>query len=274
MSTKIYDGLRLSDPSADLFEVVQEVSGAITAQFKIARLAEVAEAVATLVDATADDKDADRWVFDVARRRWLDEQHKLGEHHALNDPLRFSMVFARSASSGEVLALPWCLGRSEYLEALNATGLFAEYGYWDNSDRPQGVSDAEWDLRRRAWDEISNDEGTLTHLPMWQLSRSLTDVFSYDVLDQVEPGDLDVHVSPRQRLQTASEAHLFSQAVAQGREPGFALMFDCRQVARDAVVALPDDAPELPGPLPALDADLGDVARPVKPLELPVPEAC
>ena len=41
-----------------------------------------------------------------------------------------------------------------------------EYGYWDNVDQPEGVTDAEWDLRANKWKEIcidDHDRSRLSH---------------------------------------------------------------------------------------------------------------
>ena len=33
---------------------------------------------------------------------------------------------------------------------------FSEYGYWNNVDKPENVSDQEWDQRKRDWENIDN----------------------------------------------------------------------------------------------------------------------
>lgn len=159
MSIKLYDGLRLVDPDADLTKVVPQVAQAIRPVFHQLRLQIVAQQFASVVDAgrPEDPKDNDIAFF-TAQKKWLKRQAAYGSRHTLNDPLRFSIVFGRAAS-GDLLAYPY-LAREAYKDALMATGLFAEYGYWNNTDRPEGVTDKEWNAVRDNWHSLENPEGT------------------------------------------------------------------------------------------------------------------
>jgi len=40
-----------------------------------------------------------------------------------------------------------------YEKFMKETG-FEEYGYWNNTDKPDDVSEDEWDERERVWDEV------------------------------------------------------------------------------------------------------------------------
>jgi hypothetical protein len=39
-------------------------------------------------------------------------------------------------------------------DALKNLGIVREYGYWNNSDRPEGLTAEQWEERRRAWDKL------------------------------------------------------------------------------------------------------------------------
>ena len=49
----------------------------------------------------------------------------------------------------------------QYRDALIEAGVVTEYGYWNNTDQPDGMSDDDWDERRRAWDkfEVPSEDG-------------------------------------------------------------------------------------------------------------------
>lgn len=263
MSTKIYEGLRLADPSTSLFDAVAVLSVAVTAHFNTQRRAVVAEEIVQVVD--RGDRGDDRcMVFDDARTRWLEQQNKLGHHHTLSDPLRFTIVFGQ-ASSGRTLALPFYLHSAGYGDILAGTGLFHEYGYWNNTDRPSEASKKEWAARRDDWDSILNDDGTFAHLPLWQLD-SMHNTFSYDVLFHTTT-TVDEFVTPRDRLKrTLAEALIQSRGPI-GKSDIFRVYSVDDRLARQHVDTLPDESPLIPAPIGGFAVKYGDL-----PKRLPVPE--
>ena len=58
-------------------------------------------------------------------------------------------------------------GGEEYRKALVDANVAEEYGYWDNSDKPDGVTDAAWAERRRAWSklEVPRSDGLSIAMP-------------------------------------------------------------------------------------------------------------
>lgn len=273
MSTKLYDGLRLVDPDADLMAVVPQVAQAIRPVFHRLRLQIVAEQFASVVDAGRPEGVKDNsMVFFTAQEKWLEHQRAYGSHHTLNDPLRFSIVFGRAAS-GDLLAYPYA-ARGAYKDALMETGLFAEYGYWDNTDHPDELTDEEWDAVRDAWCSLESPEGTFGDLPMWQLSNSLEETFTTGLLlDDIPEGALDELVPARKRLRSlmakALSGDRLKRAVKNGYSPEGVLnastMHEDWSTAGVALKAVPDDDPMLPPPLPPLTASWADVGPPVVP---------
>lgn len=180
MSTKLYAGLKLKDPSTDIFELIPKIAEAIGAAFTQAAEELVASELISWIDTPAkwpEESKRSYPIFD-AERAWRKEQQDYGSHHTLNDPLRFSIVFGRS-SAGNLLAYPY-YSEDRYRKALKKLRIFDEYHYQNSSDRPKGISKKAWQQRSEEWDSLLSRDGTLGHLPMWEFGRSdepFTEVF-------------------------------------------------------------------------------------------------
>jgi hypothetical protein len=55
-----------------------------------------------------------------------------------------------------------------------------EYGYWNNTDEPEGMSEEEWEERRKVWEPLTDDE------PWSQFLE--TQIISSDGWSNVDPG--------------------------------------------------------------------------------------
>lgn len=180
MSTKLYGGLKLKDPSTDIFELIPKIAEAIEAAFTEAAKDLVAEELISWIDTPAkwpEESKRSYPIFD-AERAWRKQQQDYGSHHALNDPLRFSIVFGRS-SAGNLLAYPY-YSEARYGKALKRLRIFEDYHYQNSTDRPKGISRRAWQQRYEEWDSLLSRDGTLGHLPMWEFGRSdepFTEVF-------------------------------------------------------------------------------------------------
>lgn len=253
MSTKLYDGLRMNDDGADLLQAVPVIAAAVKAVFLEARKAVVAECFAAAVDGPRGDGPSGLVFFD-AQDAWTKRQAELGATHALNDPLRFSMVFGR-AVTGRVLAYPYHR-LAAYDEALASTGLLSPHPYWNNTDRPDDLTDDEWDARRREWDSIMVDD-CFSHLPMWQLGGSMSDVFGFDLLTQEGDAGLDALVTRRSRFALRAEAAA-SAAIPSADLSDYLAVRSAVRRAID-VSGPPEEA--LPPALPPLRATYDDVDK-------------
>lgn len=177
MSTKLYEGLRLTDPTADILELIPSIAVSIRAAFGEASRALVAEELARHSDGLRlDGNELPRGtVLRAVTNSWRQSQQSFGPHHSLSDPLRFSMVFGRS-DRGNLLAYPF-YSEPRYRVVLEAAGIFEDYHYQDQSDHPEEFSSEEWESRGREWDSLLNSAGTFGDLPTWELSDT-ADPFS------------------------------------------------------------------------------------------------
>jgi len=172
MSTKLYDGLRVKNPQVELFSLVELIAEGVRTVFNREAQKLVSQELAMVFDSPKEREQlsAGSYLLFHCEDRWLKHQEKLGSQHTLNDPLRFSIVFGKSFE-GNVLAYPYHTTKA-YGELLEGTGLFEEYGYWNNTDGPDELTEDQWRARGKEWDSIANDEGTFGDLPMWQLGNS------------------------------------------------------------------------------------------------------
>lgn len=180
MSTKLYGGLKLKDPSQDIFDLIPRIAEAIEPAFASAARELVGEELLAWIDSPSQWPEEDKRNYPLfdAERAWRKRQQAYGSHHAPNDPLRFSIVFGRS-SAGNLLAYPY-YSADRYREALEELDVFEEYHYQNSSDRPDDISEKDWERRSEEWDSLLSPDGTLRNLPMWQFGRSedpYTEVF-------------------------------------------------------------------------------------------------
>lgn len=172
MSVKLYNGLRLIDPKTDLFELTPRIAEVVKPVFEEAARRLVAEELFRFVDNHGDfDAENPRWpiLLDLDKQ-WKERQQSYGQHHTLNDPLRFSLVFGRS-SAGNLLAYSY-YSEPGYGAALDSLGVFEDYHYQDQSDGPAELTRKEWKARGQEWESLENAEGTFGDLPGWTLGRT------------------------------------------------------------------------------------------------------
>lgn len=263
MSTKLYDGLRLTEP--DLFVAVPVIATAIKNAFHELRPKIVAEEVAAIVDTKEgrNTQDESNFVFLQAHKNWLKEQAEYGPHHRFNDPLRFEICFGQAVSRS-TLAYPFH-NEPAYQATLLETGLFQEYGYQNNADKPDDITEQDWTTRRLDWNSILNAEGNMTSLPTWRLAGSIDDVF-----DIFAGYDLNEYLSRHTRLlrilTAAAVNSVYQSAAKQNVQMAIHEVISASQTVTTAVNEhLAELSPTeletlLPQPLPPVDASLEDLA--------------
>ncbi|MFJ9901195.1 hypothetical protein ACIQPR_48650 [Streptomyces sp. NPDC091280] len=205
MSIKLYDGLRLTAHAPDLFELTRVISKRMREVFSELAVPVIARNVARVVDDTeVRERDIGghlhKYTVYRARKLWLDEQTGLDDHITIHDPLRFSIVFGQvdDGHGARRLAHPFA-GNRAYTDALMALEadrqpLFVDYHYQNQGDRPPEIPRDDWKRRRDDWNRLleaddRETDGTLGHLPGWQLPNSIDGVF-----DAVLHGDTDTTI--------------------------------------------------------------------------------
>lgn len=202
MSTKLYNGLRLLDNEADLFEVIPKIADVIREELGKAAQVLVGKELARAVDSKKFRKNtkSEDILFFKVEDEWRKRQAAWGPHHSLNDPLRFSIVLGRS-DRGNILA-NWYGETQGYEVALKGTGLFEDYGYWDNSDRPDGMTQKQWAQRGKEWDSLLDKDGAFGSLPLWELGSS-SDPWRHMFLQSPANEDLNIYRSREDRREDA-----------------------------------------------------------------------
>ncbi|XBH22967.1 hypothetical protein V5R04_07080 [Jonesiaceae bacterium BS-20] len=108
-------------------------------------------------------------LMQVTWSRMLDEQREY-EHtgrtgHAGYDPARFELSIGRDDATGRYLMMVYT-ETPELMQAFRDHPQVSEYGYWDNTDPLETVTDEEWAQRKKAWMRVwgsgSLGDATLT----------------------------------------------------------------------------------------------------------------
>lgn len=259
MSTKLYDGLKLKDPKTDLFEVVNTLSAAIKARFKELQVPLIVQEFAKVVDSPPEDRKDEHRPLLTAWQNWIKQQEDFGDDHTLNDPLRFSIAFGRS-NAGNILACAYYMS-GDYGQVIKDTGLFEDYGYWDNTDRPEGVTEKQWGERGKEWDSVLDENLSLGSLPGWTLNSKGSMTFDLArIQDLIEEGvDLDSYLTPRQRLHMKMSALPLNSPLREDGSIDWGAVSRNIKTASEALKNVPEDSPLLPPPLPPLNATWGEI---------------
>lgn len=204
MSTKIYDGLRIN--TDDIFDFTNRLHTLAKTTYTELAKELVMEEITNVFDG---DTPLDSTLFYAAAYAWEDEQSKISRHNVFEDPLRFSLVMGKTPD-GKILAYPY-YSRNEYFDALMTMPEVSSYGYWNNTDQEDGVTDEQWDERRRDWDSLLEpSDGTFAHLPLYELSgtRQPFTPFKYELFRTKGKSELieqlvNSQPSPETRLRRA-----------------------------------------------------------------------
>lgn len=246
MSTKIYDGLRID--TDDIFDFTNRLHSLIKQTFQDLAQELVMEEITRVFDGKAS---MDVAVFYEAEEKWKERQGKLSRHSVFEDPLRFSLVMGKTPG-GKILAYPY-YGKNEYFEALLTMPDVSPYGYWNNTDHEEGITDEQWNERRQEWDSIIEpEEGTFAHLPMYELSgsRKPFEPFVYEMFRGKKNGPVmeklvSTQPSPEERLRSIFENACVDSFVTNVDT----MMSDVSKMARAARQTPVEDMGELPAPI-------------------------
>lgn len=160
MSAKIYDGLISTEP--DLFKLGDQIRHVLEPLF----IVEFGSIYQEIQDIPEGGKWSDSSLFFRENELIPDERTVeliYDKVEQLNDsPMRtlsdadicYSVCVLKNMGGGNPLVMVFGENSREYTNALLESGVVKEYGYWDNSDPDEDLSEDEWDKRKIAWGEL------------------------------------------------------------------------------------------------------------------------
>lgn len=161
MSTKIFNGWRMPDTTLD--EAVKKIQGfrrliseqadALAAQ-KLAHL--MTNAIDLKARRAASGKPLSEHHFHNVDQIWqeiLQRQAKIKETMGRDPDVDFEVTMNIYPMNGSVLGVIYS-EQQDWENAWFAIDGVEHYGYWNNTDRPDEVSEEEWQQRERDWDSV------------------------------------------------------------------------------------------------------------------------
>lgn len=142
MSTKIYNGMRAVG-TTDPFAVARHVRRVCTPVYFDLIWSAVSDHMRELVETG---KPFAKYLLEVLNR--IDELDASTQRTF--DPLDVKYKVALLSGPDQPLLNVFGENPRPYLNALLQSGI-EDYGYWDNSDRPEELTQAQWDKRRDDW---------------------------------------------------------------------------------------------------------------------------
>lgn len=164
MSTKIHNGLLLRGSLRSVYERLRQLRPEIRDLQERAAVAFLAETACAILDRRAaglhalKDGHETGAPLHVAWREMMDRQREIVKTGYRDPQVDFEItitllpaehVYALFQTEQDTLR-DWLLGQ-EWVE---------RFAYWDNTDRPDDMSEAGWENRRRIWDRLLKDDGS------------------------------------------------------------------------------------------------------------------
>ena len=191
MSTTVYNGCKFPEGS-DLLDIIQRFNEArpqaIALADRILQKQITAQAINRL----------DRLIVQATGAAANDSSERPDEYTSFSDILSkcFQRTLERRKSpdsshhsdidtAASIVVIPHATGlygifrcnNDEMLGYMKATLGFEDYGWWNNTDEPEGVTEDEWEARGKIWNEILDNEHYVSYLgPEMVLVRKEHDV--------------------------------------------------------------------------------------------------
>lgn len=162
MSTKLHHGYRLAE-GVDPFDFIATVRAHIDPVRDRADARILAERTVTIIDKAAvhglvthagdDLASLMKTPLTAAYVAYEYEQAELRQTDRRHDPNRFELSFGRDPQTGRFGVLRFA-DEAALIDAFDAIPEVEAYGYWNNTDRPDDVTEAEWVDRREFWERV------------------------------------------------------------------------------------------------------------------------
>lgn len=96
--------------------------------------------------------------------RIVEKMHRKSEYTFSELNFAYDVVLYQNAAGGNPLVLVFGDNTREYTSLLVERDVVTEYGYWNNTDPEEGVSEEEWMTRAKAWSDFAEPELVSTAL--------------------------------------------------------------------------------------------------------------
>lgn len=184
MSTKVYDGFRFT--AKEFQHITQQIAQAVPAIEALQKqrfIQTSAHLLVSLMDSTAMalatdfrkewstanfelavpetkviGSDTPRWVIEAEIR----DRRRRAQASPYRDPAidwAAGLQCWWSPCAHAFIGYPYGELGSKVLAILKGRAIAKEFGYWNNTDEPEGMSEREWNRRRKAWDEVLDHKG-------------------------------------------------------------------------------------------------------------------
>lgn len=197
MSTKIFNGYRISDcaHTAHLFQFVTDLRAALLPVYRAAYAALVAELAVSAADGGWLDIPDDWGLFgdglwsplayaDMAATKAHQEIRRTGRRAPAFDLQCEVGMVPDPADPRTAYALLYT-ERDDYREVFEAQPGVRPWPYWNNVDRPDDVTEAEWDERREVWDRVLGDEAPARRGLCWEMIGDHHQFLVTDVAEEI-----------------------------------------------------------------------------------------
>lgn len=169
MGLAIYYGLRATE--SDPFEVAKQVRSILEPAFH-AKFKEANDKAEKNVGVLWSDvfRLAPKTVIPHKYRisydlyRLVEMMHRKSDYTFSELNFAYDVVLYQNAAGGNPLALVFGDKTREYTDLLVENGVFTEYGYWNNTDPEEGISEEDWETRAKAWSNFDEPENFSTAL--------------------------------------------------------------------------------------------------------------
>lgn len=164
MSTKLYDGILIDEPLS--WKIIQEIRENIEQTFEqlnkkltieyfneeYARTIRKTHSQALGIYKKPDNEEEDHGIFFNALKRFKNEESEFFKDKLLCKVHLFEPVVGANSEKSPAYVIN--NNEPEYLNNLLKLPYIKEYGYWNNTDKPDELTEEEWDQRRSDWNEV------------------------------------------------------------------------------------------------------------------------
>ena len=157
MSTKIYNGFRLL-AGVDAFTFIKQVRAVMDPLRDQLEANNLIHSAVEMIDSAdvkgeARPKEPIRIAYKDYRRLQIDLRRDGDTLDCRYDPFSFDMCIGRDPGTERLHVILFAEAR-EFHAAFLAMPEVEEFGYWNNSDHPNGVTDVQWAERGAAWERV------------------------------------------------------------------------------------------------------------------------